>query len=79
MRRDHYALYAEGRIGTLRLPNRLVRSATWDPVILGRRALTDEVLALYCGLANGEVGLIITGGLTVYPADLCGYIAMLAG
>ncbi len=72
MRRDHYALYSEGQIGPLHLPNRLVRSATWDPVILHRRAMTDEVLAVYRRLAAGGVGLIITGGLTVYRASLPG-------
>jgi hypothetical protein len=68
MKRDHYAIYSEGRIGPLRLPNRLVRSATWDPAILHRRAMTDEVLAVYRALAAGGVGLIISGGLTVYRA-----------
>jgi 2,4-dienoyl-CoA reductase-like NADH-dependent reductase (Old Yellow Enzyme family) len=70
--RDHYTLYSAGQIGPLRLPNRLVRSATWDPVILNRRAMTDEVLAVYRGLAAGGAGLIITGGLTVYRASLPG-------
>lgn len=70
MRRDHYALYSAGRIGTLQLPNRLVRSATWDPMILSRRAMADEVLDVYRRLAVGGVGLIITGGLTVYRESL---------
>jgi 2,4-dienoyl-CoA reductase-like NADH-dependent reductase (Old Yellow Enzyme family) len=70
MRRDHYALFSEGRIGTLRLPNRLVRSATWDPVILNQRRVTDEVLQIYRRLAQGGVGLVITGGLTVYRESL---------
>lgn len=70
MRRDHYALYSAGRIGRLQLPNRLVRSATWDPMILNRRAMADEVLDVYRRLAMGGVGLIITGGLTVYRESL---------
>lgn len=72
MRRDHYALYSAGRIGTLQLPNRLVRSATWDPMIVSRRAMADEVLDVYRRLAVGGVGLIITGGLTVYRESLPG-------
>jgi 2,4-dienoyl-CoA reductase-like NADH-dependent reductase (Old Yellow Enzyme family) len=66
MGRDHYTLFSEGRIGKLRLSNRLVRSATWDPIILNRREMVPEVLAIYRDLAAGGVGLIITGGLDVY-------------
>ena len=60
MRRDNYRIFSEGKIGQLTLPNRLVRSATWDPSILTRRKMTDEVLNLYRELALGGVGLIIT-------------------
>ena len=44
MERGHYRIFSEARITTLKLPNRLVRSATWDPRILGRRRMTEEVL-----------------------------------
>ena len=54
MRRDGYKIFSEGRIGNLTLPNRLVRSATWDPSILGIRKMTDEVLNLYRELAAGR-------------------------
>jgi len=47
MRRDDYKIFSEGKIGNLALPNRLVRSATWDPSILGTRKMTGEVLSLY--------------------------------
>ena len=66
MRRDGYKIFSEGKIGNLALPNRLVRSATWDPSILKARKMTDEVLNLYRELAVGGVGLIITGGFPVY-------------
>ncbi len=66
MRRDTYKLFSAGRIGPLTLPNRLVRSATWDPAILGRRQMIEEVLDLYRQQALGGVGLIIAGGLPVY-------------
>ena len=67
MRRDDYKLFSEGRIGPLLLPNRLVRSATWDPSILGPRRMTEEVLAVYRGVAEGGAGLIITGDFSVVP------------
>jgi 2,4-dienoyl-CoA reductase-like NADH-dependent reductase (Old Yellow Enzyme family) len=65
MARHGYRLFSEGRIGTLTLKNRLVRSATWDPCILQERRMTDEVVNLYRALALGGVGLIITGGFPV--------------
>ena len=76
MRRDGYKIFSEGKIGNLVLPNRLVRSATWDPCILTIHKMTEEVLNLYRELAVGGVGLIITGGFPVYesrpPGDEAG-------
>jgi 2,4-dienoyl-CoA reductase-like NADH-dependent reductase (Old Yellow Enzyme family) len=68
-RRD-YRVFSAARIGDLTLPNRLVRSATWDPSIIVRRRITDEVLSLYRELATGGVGLIITGGFPVLEAEM---------
>jgi 2,4-dienoyl-CoA reductase-like NADH-dependent reductase (Old Yellow Enzyme family) len=70
MRRDQYKIFSEGKIGAITVPNRLVRSATWDPSILARRQMTDEVLHLYEQLALGGVGLIITGDFTVVPEGM---------
>jgi 2,4-dienoyl-CoA reductase-like NADH-dependent reductase (Old Yellow Enzyme family) len=79
MRRDSYKIFSEGQVGNLALSNRLVRSATWDPSILGIRKMTDEVLNLYRELAVGGVGLIITGGFPVYasrpPGEEAGQVA----
>ncbi len=66
MKRNNYKMFSKGKIGTLTLPNRLVRSATWDPSILRKCKITDEVLNLYKKIALGGVGLIITGGLPVF-------------
>jgi len=66
MDRSAYKIFAEGVIAGLTIPNRLVRSATWDPSILGSRQMTGDVLDLYRNLASGGVGLIITGGFPVY-------------
>ncbi len=68
MQRNHYRLFSPGRIGTLELSNRLVRSATWDPSILPDRKMKSEVLSLYAELAAGGVGMIITGDFSVVPA-----------
>lgn len=70
MRRDHYRLFSEGQIGPLTLPNRLVRSATWDPSILGPRRMSEAVVSLYRRVAEGGAGLIITGDVSVVPPGL---------
>jgi len=67
MDRNDSLLYQETRIGTLALPNRLVRSATWDPSILRTRKMNERVLGLYEKIARGGVGLIITGDFSVVP------------
>ncbi len=56
MDRSHYKIFSKGTIAGLTIPNRLVRSATWDPSILTSRRMTSEVLAftvtsLMAGLA----------------------------
>ena len=70
MQRHHYEIFSEASLGPLTVPNRLVRSATWDPCILGNRRMTEEVVELYRDLALGGVGLIITGGFPVYEGGL---------
>ena len=66
MNRSQYKLFSTGTIASLAIPNRLVRSATWDASILSSRQVTGEVLELYRELSLGGVGMIITGGLPVY-------------
>jgi len=70
MLRNDYKIFSRGQIGNLTLPNRLVRSATWDPCILTSRKMKDEVLNVYRELALGGVGLIITGALPVADIDM---------
>jgi len=72
MQRNDYTLFSAGKIGSLTLPNRLVRSATWDPSIIHSRQMSDEVLGLYRELALGGVGLIITGGFPVLEQEMLG-------
>ena len=69
MSRQDYKIFSEGQIGSLNLKNRLVRSATWDPSILGGRGMNDEVLNIYKRVAAGGVGLIITGDFSVVPLN----------
>jgi 2,4-dienoyl-CoA reductase-like NADH-dependent reductase (Old Yellow Enzyme family) len=69
MSRHDYKIFSEGQIGSLKLKNRLVRSATWDPSILSGRGMNDEVLDIYRRVAAGGVGLIITGDFSVAPPN----------
>jgi len=55
---------AKGRIGTLDVANRLVRSATAENA-WRESEMTEEGLGLYRGLAAGGVGLVITGYMGV--------------
>ncbi len=70
MQRKNYKVFSQGKIGNLTLPNRLVRSATWDPWILYDRRMKDEVIKVYDKVAAGEVGLIITGDFSVVPKGI---------
>lgn len=67
MNRGHYKIFSEGKIGSLTLSNRLVRSATWDPSILPERMVNEETVALYRRVAAGGVGMIITGDFSALP------------
>ena len=66
--RDDLLLFSPGRIGSMTVANRLVRSATWDPVVAIPRLMNDETVETYRRLASGGVGLIITGDFSVVPA-----------
>jgi len=63
MRRHAYEIFSEGRIANMTLKNRVVRSATANVAHI--QSVTDEVLRIYQELAEGGVGLIITGELPV--------------
>jgi len=64
-------LFTPGRIGKLRLPNRLVRSATAEQMADANGVPRAQLAALYRELARGEVGLIITGHMYVHPSGKC--------
>jgi 2,4-dienoyl-CoA reductase-like NADH-dependent reductase (Old Yellow Enzyme family) len=61
-------LFEPGRIGTLNLKNRLVRSATWEGLADEEGAVTPPLIDLYAALARGGAGLLITGHSFVHPA-----------
>lgn len=61
-------LFSPGKIGTLELPNRLVRSATAENLADKSGKPYPACVELYRSLAKGGVGLIITGHMFVHPS-----------
>ncbi|GAG12984.1 unnamed protein product, partial [marine sediment metagenome] len=55
-----YKVFSEGRIADMRLKNRLVRSATWEAAA-SKGEVTDAYIGIHKALAEGGVGMIITG------------------
>jgi 2,4-dienoyl-CoA reductase-like NADH-dependent reductase (Old Yellow Enzyme family) len=61
-------LFTPIRISSVTIPNRFVRSATHDFMAGEDGSITDRHLSLFSELAEGGVGLIITGHAFVSPA-----------
>lgn len=55
-------------IGEVTISNRFVRSATHDFMAAKDGSVTDRQVALYRKLAQGEIGLIISGHAFIHPA-----------
>ncbi|MEA3471144.1 MAG: NADH:flavin oxidoreductase, partial [Thermodesulfobacteriota bacterium] len=55
------------RIGNMEIKNRFVHSATYEGMALETGEVTDRLIKRYHTLARGEVGLIITGLMSVQP------------
>jgi 2,4-dienoyl-CoA reductase-like NADH-dependent reductase (Old Yellow Enzyme family) len=60
-------LFTETQINGMTLPNRFVRSATWAGMAAEDGACTPHLVNLMTNLAQGGVGLIITGHAYVRP------------
>jgi len=54
-------------IGKMEVKNRFVHSATYQGMALENGKVTDDLIKKYTNLAKGEVGLIITGLMSVHP------------
>jgi 2,4-dienoyl-CoA reductase-like NADH-dependent reductase (Old Yellow Enzyme family) len=63
-------IFTPWRMGTLEIPNRLVRSATWEGLAHDNGAPTERLAEVTADLARGGVGLIITGYAYVAPEGL---------
>ncbi len=61
-------LFSPARLGAVEVPNRFARSATQDYMATDAGWVTDRQVELYARLAEGEVGLIISGHAFVQPS-----------
>lgn len=64
-------LFTPANIGTLELPNRLLRSATAESMADEDGTPRAKLIEMYRELAAGGVGLIITGHMFVHPSGKC--------
>jgi len=60
------SLFDAVRIGNLKIPNRFVRSATWEGMCDEYGRPTEKLANLYTDLAKGGTGLIISGYTVVH-------------
>ena len=65
-------LFESIAINTLTLPTRFVRSATWEGMATEDGRCTDRLVELMEQLAEGGVGLIITGHAYVHRRGQAG-------
>jgi 2,4-dienoyl-CoA reductase-like NADH-dependent reductase (Old Yellow Enzyme family) len=65
-------LFESARIGTLELPNRFVRSATWEGMAEADGAVTAKLVDTVAALARGGVGLIMSSHAYVRPEGQAG-------
>jgi 2,4-dienoyl-CoA reductase-like NADH-dependent reductase (Old Yellow Enzyme family) len=61
-------LFEPAKLGSLEIKNRLVRSATYEIGCIENSAVTSALKEVYDDLAKGEIGLIITGKMSVCPS-----------
>jgi 2,4-dienoyl-CoA reductase-like NADH-dependent reductase (Old Yellow Enzyme family) len=60
-------IFDETRMGAVTLPNRLMRSATWEGMCEQDGRPTQKLAGYYAELAKGGVGLIVTGYTFIRP------------
>jgi 2,4-dienoyl-CoA reductase-like NADH-dependent reductase (Old Yellow Enzyme family) len=60
-------LFEPGTINGMTLPNRFIRSATWEGMATEKGAVTPRLIDTMVRLAEGGLGLIITGHAYVVP------------
>lgn len=62
-------LFEQAKIAEMTLKNRFVRSATWENMADSKGHMNEKLYEVYQKLAQGEVGLIITGYANVIEQE----------
>jgi 2,4-dienoyl-CoA reductase-like NADH-dependent reductase (Old Yellow Enzyme family) len=65
-------LFEQTSVGSMSLPNRFVRSATWEGLADKDGSATGKLIEMMIELAKGKVGLIISSYAFVSPEGRCG-------
>ncbi|HLG13927.1 MAG TPA: NADH:flavin oxidoreductase [Blastocatellia bacterium] len=63
--RSHYKIFSPGRLGKMKLKNRIVRSAAFEGGGTPTGEVSDEMIRFHRAYAEGGVGLTITGYMAV--------------
>ena len=63
--RAHYKIFSPGRIGTMPLKNRIVRSAAFEGCGDADGFVTDDMIRIHRAYAEGGVGLTLTGYMSI--------------
>jgi 2,4-dienoyl-CoA reductase-like NADH-dependent reductase (Old Yellow Enzyme family) len=66
-KRKDSLVFIPGRIGTIEIKNRLIRSATYEHAATKDGEVSDALIGIHKNLARGGVGLIIAGIAWVNP------------
>ena len=69
-------LFEKTNIKSLTIPNRFVRSATWEGMATDEGACTRKLIDLMVELSHGGVGLIISGHTYVRAEGKAGSVAV---
>ncbi len=67
MPRSNYKIFQKGKIGSLQLKNRLIKTSTDVAATLDDGTYKAEGLEIYKNWARGGVGLVLSGHMTVVP------------
>lgn len=69
MNRKDSIVFKSGKIGSIEIKNRLVKSATYENAATNGE-VTADLLKFYTDLAKGGTGMIVTGAAAVYPKNI---------
>ena len=60
-------LFTPKKIGEVEIKNRFVHAATYESMAEENREVSEALIKRYTRLAEGEIGLIIPGIMSIHP------------